>query len=135
MTVNTVTVCGGWQWMDGDELSLDELAERSGVSARTIRYYQSEGVLAAPRREGREARYNAGHLERLELVAELQERGLKLEAIRSLLDRAGKRATSVNRVAGNRRGAPRELDRRSGRDDDARRGARTSGQATSPARR
>jgi DNA-binding transcriptional MerR regulator len=63
------------------------------VSARTIRYYQSEGVLAAPRREGRDARYNAGHLERLELIAELQERGLKLEAIKSLLGRAGKRSS------------------------------------------
>ena len=31
--------------MDG-ELNLDELAERAGVSARTIRYYQSEGVVA-----------------------------------------------------------------------------------------
>ena len=78
--------------MDG-ELSLDELAERSGVSARTIRYYQSEGVLAAPRRDGRDARYNPGHLERLELIAELQERGLKLEAIKSLLSRAGKRSS------------------------------------------
>ncbi len=76
------------------------MADRSGVSPRTIRYYQSEGVLDAPRREGREARYNAGHLERLELVAELQGRGLKLEAIRSLLGRAGERATSVNQWLG-----------------------------------
>ena len=78
--------------MDG-ELSLDELAERAGVSARTIRYYQSEGVVAAPRRDGRDARYNTGHLERLELIAELQARGLKLEAIKSLLGRAGKRSS------------------------------------------
>lgn len=85
--------------VDG-ELSLDELAERSGVSARTIRYYQSEGVLAAPRREGREARYNPGHLERLELIAELQERGLKLEAIQSLLSRAGKQRSSVTEWLG-----------------------------------
>src|SRR5262249_42241001 len=76
-----------------------ELAQRSGVSARTIRYYQSEGVLAAPRREGRDARYNDGHLERLELIAELQERGLKLEAIKSLLGRAGRRS-SVNEWLG-----------------------------------
>jgi DNA-binding transcriptional MerR regulator len=85
--------------VDG-ELNLDELVERSGVSARTIRYYQSEGVLAAPRREGREARYNPGHLERLELIAELQERGLKLEAIESLLGRAGERRASVSEWLG-----------------------------------
>lgn len=86
--------------MDDEELSLDELAERSGVSSRTIRYYQSEGVLPSPRRDGRDARYNQGHLERLELVAELQERGLKLEAIKSLLERAGKQKTSVTEWLG-----------------------------------
>src|SRR3954449_1759958 len=67
------------------ELSLDELAERSGVSGRTIRYYQSEGVLPRPRKDGREARYTEEHVERLELIAELQERGLKLEAIKGLV--------------------------------------------------
>ena len=36
------------------ELGLDQLVERSGVSARTIRYYQSEGVLPRPRKDGRD---------------------------------------------------------------------------------
>ena len=67
------------------ELGLDELAARSGVSGRTIRYYQSEGVLPRPRKDGREARYTEEHVERLELIAELQERGLKLEAIKGLV--------------------------------------------------
>jgi DNA-binding transcriptional MerR regulator len=78
-----------------EELSLDELAARSGVSARTIRYYQSEGVLPKPRRDGREARYTEEHVERLELIAELQERGLKLEAIKGLVGSGG-RPTSVS---------------------------------------
>ncbi len=69
------------------EIGIDELAERSGVSARTIRYYQSEGVLPRPRKEGRDARYASAHLERLELIAELQSRGLKLEAIKDLVGR------------------------------------------------
>src|SRR6478609_3156619 len=99
MTVNSVTV-----WQTGrmgsdrqptepdavDELSLDELAARSGVSGRTIRYYQSEGVLPRPRRDGREARYTEEHVERLELIAELQERGLKLEAIKGLVGSGGR---------------------------------------------
>ena len=65
MTVNSVTV-----WQTGPmgtsrrppssahqsedsvaELGLDELTARSGVSGRTIRYYQSEGVLPKPRRD------------------------------------------------------------------------------------
>ncbi len=70
-----------------EELSLDELAERSGVSSRTIRYYQSEGILPSPRKIGREARYAVSHLERLEQISELQSRGLKIEAIKQLLGR------------------------------------------------
>jgi DNA-binding transcriptional MerR regulator len=77
-----------------DELSLDELAARSGVSGRTIRYYQSEGVLPKPRRDGREARYTHEHVERLELIAELQERGLKLEAIKDLVGSGNHRSVS-----------------------------------------
>jgi DNA-binding transcriptional MerR regulator len=76
------------------ELSLDELTTRSGVSGRTIRYYQSEGVLPKPRRDGREARYTQEHVERLELIAELQERGLKLEAIKGLVGSGGHRSVS-----------------------------------------
>jgi DNA-binding transcriptional MerR regulator len=74
-----------------EELGLEELAARSGVSGRTIRYYQSEGVLPRPRRDGREARYSLEHLERLELIGELQERGLKLEAIKDLVGSGGPR--------------------------------------------
>jgi DNA-binding transcriptional MerR regulator len=67
------------------DLTVDELAERSGTTVRTIRYYQSEGLLPAPERRGREARYGAAHLERLLLIAGLQERGLRLNAIADLL--------------------------------------------------
>ena len=71
------------------ELSVQELAERSGASVRTIRYYQSEGLLPAPERHGRQARYGAGHLERLEVIGALQARGLRLTAIADLLHDAG----------------------------------------------
>jgi DNA-binding transcriptional MerR regulator len=77
-----------------EELGLDELSTRSGVSHRTIRYYQSEGVLPRPRRDGREARYSLEHLERLELIGELQERGLKLEAIKDLVGSGPPRSVS-----------------------------------------
>jgi DNA-binding transcriptional MerR regulator len=70
------------------ELSVDQLAERSGASVRTIRYYQSEGLLPAPARHGREARYDASHLARLEAIAGLQARGLRLSAIADLLREA-----------------------------------------------
>ncbi|MBA2626295.1 MAG: MerR family transcriptional regulator [Acidimicrobiia bacterium] len=65
--------------------SLDGLAAASGVTPRTIRYYQSEGLLPVPDRVGREARYHSAHAERLRVIGELQARGLRLTAIAELL--------------------------------------------------
>lgn len=64
---------------------LSELAETSGVSERTIRYYQSEKLLPRPVKRGRDAVYDEGHLERLGLIAELRDRGLTLGTIRELV--------------------------------------------------
>jgi DNA-binding transcriptional MerR regulator len=66
-------------------LTVEELADRTGESVRTIRFYQSEGVLPPPVRHGREARYDAAHVERLRVINELQQRGLRLNAIKDLL--------------------------------------------------
>lgn len=68
--------------------SLEELAERTGVPPRTIRYYQAEKLLQKPERDrhdARVARYGEDHAERLRLIGELRDRGLKLPAIRTLL--------------------------------------------------
>jgi DNA-binding transcriptional MerR regulator len=64
------------------EMRLQELAERSGVSARTIRLYISQGVLPGPLRAGRDAAYDTTHLTRLEEIRVLQQEGLTLSAIR-----------------------------------------------------
>ena len=75
---------------DVDEalMTIEELSEHSGVAPRTIRFYQGEKLLQKPARDrsdGRVARYGPAHLERLRLVGELRDRGLKLPAIRNLL--------------------------------------------------
>ena len=64
---------------------MDELAERTGVSVDTIRYYQGRGLLPPPTRRGRIAHYGREHLERLERIRDLQGRGLSLAAIGRLL--------------------------------------------------
>jgi DNA-binding transcriptional MerR regulator len=69
-------------------LTVDQVARLTGTTVRTIRWYQSEGLLPSPRREGRTARYDAGHVERLEAIRDLQAHGLTLVAIRRLLERA-----------------------------------------------
>ena len=65
--------------------SIDELAAAAGVPSRTVRLYQSEGLLPPPVRKGRVGVYDAAHLERLRLIAQLQDRGLRLRAIRDAL--------------------------------------------------
>jgi DNA-binding transcriptional MerR regulator len=73
------------------EFGLQELVERSGLPARTIRWYQSEGLLPKPGKRGRDAVYTQEHCDRLDLIAELRDRGLTLNAIRDLVthDRPG----------------------------------------------
>jgi DNA-binding transcriptional MerR regulator len=65
--------------------TIDELAQASGVPARTIRFYQAEGVLPWPEKRGRIAVYHQPHLDRLEAIGIMQQRGLQLAAIRDLL--------------------------------------------------
>lgn len=75
-------------------LSVDDLAGRAGLTVRTVRYYQAEGLLPPPERVGRTARYGTEHVERLELISGLQERGLRLTAIRDVLASAAPGAAS-----------------------------------------
>ena len=70
-------------------LSVEELADAAGLTVRTVRFYQSEGLLPPPERAGRTVRYSASHLERLSLIGDLRGRGLRLTAIRDLVERSG----------------------------------------------
>jgi DNA-binding transcriptional MerR regulator len=65
--------------------TIDELSAASQVPSRTIRFYQSRGALMAPEIKGRVAYYGPAHVERLKLIAQLQDRGLRIDAIRDLL--------------------------------------------------
>jgi DNA-binding transcriptional MerR regulator len=67
------------------EYTIDELAAAARVPSRTIRFYQSRGALMPPEIRGRVAYYLPAHLERLKLIAQLQDRGLRIDAIRDLL--------------------------------------------------
>jgi DNA-binding transcriptional MerR regulator len=67
-------------------MTIDDLARRAGLPVRTIREYHTMRVLPPPQRKGRIGLYDAGHIQRLELVARLQHRGYSLAGIRDLLD-------------------------------------------------
>ncbi len=68
-----------------NEYTIDELASVARVPSRTIRFYQSRGALMSPEIRGRVAFYGPAHVERLKLIAQLQDRGLRIHAIRDLL--------------------------------------------------
>src|SRR6476646_2734015 len=68
-------------------LTIDQLAERTGVSVRTIRFYAGRGLLPAPQLRGRTGLYGPGHVARLELVCELSALGFTLAAIEAQLAR------------------------------------------------
>jgi DNA-binding transcriptional MerR regulator len=72
---------------DDDTLTIDQLAAISRVPSRTIRFYQSRGALQDPEIRGRVAHYGAHHVERLKLIAQLSDRGLRIDAIGDLMKR------------------------------------------------
>lgn len=62
-----------------------QLADHSGVPARTIRYYHSLGLLPKPERAGKAVVYGDEHLERLRGIVAMRARGLRLDAIAEVL--------------------------------------------------
>lgn len=70
-----------------DRMTVEQLADRVGMTVRTIRFYAGRGLIPPPVREGRNGFYGEGHLARLELVRELQAHGFTLSAIEGYLER------------------------------------------------
>lgn len=68
------------------EFRVDELAAACEITVDTVRYYQSRGLLHAPDRRGRNAIYTAAHLDRLQRIRALQDKGLSLTVIGRVLD-------------------------------------------------
>jgi DNA-binding transcriptional MerR regulator len=68
-------------------LTIDQLAERSGMTVRNIRFYAGRGLLPPPQLRGRTGLYGPDHLARLELVSELSALGFTLAAIEGHLER------------------------------------------------
>ena len=62
--------------------TLDELAQVTGVTPRTIRYYTSEGLLPPPHARGRFALYGEAHRNRLRLIVLLKQALMPLAAMR-----------------------------------------------------
>jgi DNA-binding transcriptional MerR regulator len=75
--------------MDGDRLySIGELARRTGLAVRTIRFYSDRGIVAPAGRSPAGYRlYDADAVARLDLVRTLRDLGVDLPAIRKVVNR------------------------------------------------
>lgn len=65
--------------------SISELSAAFGVTARTLRHYESEGILS-PRREGQKRLYSRRDRGRLKLALQGRRVGFSLSEIREMLD-------------------------------------------------
>jgi DNA-binding transcriptional MerR regulator len=70
---------------DAPGLSIEQLADRTGVSVRTVRYYISQGLLPGPGSRGKYASYGEDHLARLRLIRRLVEQHVPLAEQRERL--------------------------------------------------
>lgn len=74
------------------DLTIDELAQRSGMTGRNIRQWQTYGLIPPPERRGRVGIYSEDHLARINRIKELRAQGFPLDLIRRVLDSPGMEA-------------------------------------------
>ena len=91
-----------WQ-TEAADISIAELGRRTGLSARTLRYYEELGLLPdVRRRSGGRRVYGADELERLDFIGRLKTLGLSLSEIAEL--------NAVYAIAGSTRAMLTRLD-------------------------
>jgi DNA-binding transcriptional MerR regulator len=71
---------------DRVEMTIDELARDSGMTARNIRAHQSRGLLPPPVVRARTGYYGPEHMARIRLIQDMQAQGFNLKSIERLLD-------------------------------------------------
>lgn len=81
-----------------EELSIGQLAQRTGRRASTIRYYESVGVLPEPERVGGRRRYALDAVRRLAVIDTGQRAGLSLEEITELLGSSPEDSAAIERL-------------------------------------
>ena len=68
------------------ELTIGDVARRSGVATSALRFYEDRGLIVSTRTAGNQRRYPRGVLRRVALIRAAQAAGLSLGAIADALD-------------------------------------------------
>ncbi|MFJ3928375.1 MerR family transcriptional regulator [Streptomyces sp. NPDC090022] len=66
-------------------MRIGELAARAGVSVRSVRYYEEQGLLASTRSASGQRHYTDGEVERVAFIQRLYAAGLSSRTIAELL--------------------------------------------------
>lgn len=72
--------------MNGQAITIGELAERSGVATSAIRFYEEQGLINSGRTSGGHRQYRRDTLRRVAFIRAAQSVGLNLSEIRSALE-------------------------------------------------
>jgi Cd(II)/Pb(II)-responsive transcriptional regulator len=80
-------------------MRIGELAKQAGVDTQTVRFYEREGLLAAPSRTASGYRtYGPQHLERLNFIRHCRSLDMPLADVKRLLQLASDRGVSCDDV-------------------------------------
>ncbi|MFG3289147.1 MerR family transcriptional regulator [Streptomyces sp. NPDC048179] len=66
-------------------MRIGELAARSGVSVRSVRYYEEQGLLVSTRNSGGQRHFTEGDIERVDFIQGLYAAGLSSRTIMELM--------------------------------------------------
>jgi DNA-binding transcriptional MerR regulator len=70
-----------------DHMQISDLAEKLGITSRTIRLYEKMGLVEPPKRtEGKVRYYEKADVKRFKFVLKVKELGLSLEEMKELAD-------------------------------------------------
>jgi MerR family redox-sensitive transcriptional activator SoxR len=67
------------------ELTIGELAARSGVASSALRFYEEEGLITSRRTSGNQRRFDRGTLRRIAFIHAAKAAGVPLRQIRAVL--------------------------------------------------
>src|SRR5215475_13283636 len=94
-------------------IPIGELSRRTGVKVPTIRYYEQVELLPAPpRTPGRQRRYGAAEVARLNFIHHARDLGFEIETIRELLTLSSQPDQSCARIDRLARRHKLEVERR-----------------------
>src|SRR6266705_5465279 len=80
-----------------DELTIGELSVRSGAAPSALRFYETQGLIAARRTSGNQRRYDRSVLRRIALIQAGRAAGIPLERIRAAVDTLPTKRTPTRR--------------------------------------